>query len=384
MAGGKQPVRSKRSDLLASLAGNQRRQAGVRGQRSVKNIFGLRLSSFLSLLKKLSLYVVAKSVCLLLPNAVGISGQDKIEHNQSNNEQRTTNNGFSLTEVLVAAAILGLSMLAIYSIYIKTYSASGRQELKANASSLAQEKMEKIINKPYAYIALWASPSPPTNYTFTNKDSTQVQENIIIVNSGTQSEYVEYIETVNKIGKSFTITTLISWHDDDNDGLASDDPNPNDYKRVHIEVDWAGNNNPIILDRFVSMYYRPHATSNSAADAGEIRLDDNTNYASLGSSNIAIYSGGNKTSKAEAWGISTENYNEESQTAWEEVFTDDDSSADYPDELHQTDSLASLSDDPIYLSGSSSAEVSAKATGNTIGSQTWHPGEFTTIDGWPD
>ncbi|KKK50868.1 hypothetical protein LCGC14_3120730, partial [marine sediment metagenome] len=57
--------------------------------------------------------------------------------------------GFSLVEVMVAAIILGVSLMAIYAVYIKTFEASGRAESKTVATSLAQETMENVINRPY-------------------------------------------------------------------------------------------------------------------------------------------------------------------------------------------------------------------------------------------
>ncbi len=300
--------------------------------------------------------------------------------------------GFSLVEVMVAAIILGVSLLAIYGVYIKTFEASGRAEEKTVAISVAQSIMEDAINKPFANIALYSSvnPPPPSTFIVTNKDenSTQVTENVVTISSGSASDYVTYQQTINKIGINFSVTTIVSWHDDATDQTAPDDPDPNDYKRVHVTVTWPGTTAPVTLDRFISMYYRPNAQTTAGAEAGEFRLDDNSNYASLGSVNLEAYSGGNKTSKAEALGLSTSNLNAQNEIAWVEEFTDDDSGAEYPDVGHDEETDSTFSDSPIFLKtgGSTAARASAGAMSNIIGASgySWHLDDILGSGLWYD
>ncbi len=298
--------------------------------------------------------------------------------------------GFSLVEVMVAAIILGVSLLAIYGVYIKTFEASGRAEEKTIAISVAQSIMEEAINKPFANIALYSpvSPPPPSTFSVLNKDNTQVTENVVTVGSGSASDYVTYQQTINKIGINFSVTTIVSWHDDADDQTAPDDPDPNDYKRVHVTVTWPGTTAPVTLDRFISMYYRPNAQTTAGAEAGEFRLDDNSNYASLGSVNLEAYSGGNKTSKAEALGLSTSNLNAQNEIAWVEEFTDDDSGAEYPDVGHDEETDSTFSDSPIFLKtgGSTAARASAGAMSNIIGASgySWHLDDILGSGLWYD
>ncbi|KKL96555.1 hypothetical protein LCGC14_1843310 [marine sediment metagenome] len=305
--------------------------------------------------------------------------------------------GFSLVEVMVAAIILGISLMAIYAVYIKTFEASGRAETKTVAASIAQRTMESAINKPYANIALMstASPTPPTSFVVTNKDpaSTTVTESVVLVSSGTPTDYVTYQQTISEKGINYTVTTIISWHDDADDQTAPDDPDPNDYKRVHVTVTWPGATAPVTLDRFVSMYYRPNAHTTAGADAGKFQEDNrytNPKYANLGSVNLETYTGGNKTAKAEAFGVSSTNKNSSDDIAWVEEFTDDDSGAEYPVSGNSSETLSSFSDptdEPIITmkaSGNTIASAAAGALSNIIGTESWHTGEFPDYVGWPD
>ncbi len=303
--------------------------------------------------------------------------------------------GFSLVEVMVAAIILGVSLMAIYAVYIKTFEASGRAETKTVAASIAQRTMESAINKPFANLALMstASPTPPTSFVVTNKDagSTTVTETVVTVSSGTPSDYVTYQQTISEKGISYTVTTIVSWHDDDEDQLAPSDPDPNDYKRVHVTVTWPGATAPVTLDRFVSMYFRPNAHTTAGAKAAEFKLDD-SNYVSLGSVNLETYTGGNKTSKAESLGLSSANLNSSGDLAGGEYFTDDDAGAEYPAEAHEDGtssgaSISSFSDSPISLksNGSSTIKASAGAISNIISSAySWHSGDNSGSGLWDD
>ena len=287
--------------------------------------------------------------------------------------------GFSLTEVMVAVVILAISLLTIYAVFIKTYQVSGRTEAREIANALAQETMENVVNKPFSNLALWAAagtnPMPP---------DTALGESVIKVTSGTQSDYVDYQSTTSKLGIIFTVTTTITWHDDDDDGVfggSPSDPDPNDYKRVHMVVSWPGGSG-ITLDRFVSLYYRPYGNSTASANAAVFTASD---YANLGSTTINSYTGGNKTAKAEAKGFSTNNFNDESEVK-AMVFVDDNAGSASPSE-DNIDKVVTYSEAaPIHLKSgySNTAKVQASAIENIIDdSISWHSVEFLSNDGWP-
>lgn len=314
--------------------------------------------------------------------------------------------GFSLTEVIVATTILGISLLTIYGVYFKTFSASSRSEMKSAANATAQEKMEKILNMPYAKIALWAnsSPAPASSYTFTNQDETSVVENTVLASTGIESDYITHQEQVIKNGETFTITTTITWHDDADDYLATStptpDPDPNDYKRVHVTVSWPGANKPVVIDRFVSMYFRPFASATAGANAGDFRLDDDSNYVSIGSTSLENHTGGNKTSSVEAKGFSIKDkncgtdYSSCTDIPWVKEYTDDDASTSSPESVDDSETVydSSFNDPSFDISmrepnSYSTASVSSGTLTNIIdGSPSWHSGDLVGSglwDSWP-
>lgn len=312
--------------------------------------------------------------------------------------------GFTLVEVMVAAAILGISLLLIYNVLVKTFMAGSRAEAKVIANNFAQEIMEDIINRPYSKIALWAGAGTtvPSTFTIVERDAahTTYDEEMIKITSGTESDYVPYEQNRTVAGIDFEITTVITWHDDSIDNSAPADPNPNDYKRVHITVTWGAKPSPatkIILDRFVSLYFKPHANGSGTADAGEIRLTapGATDYVRLGFSTTESYSGGNTTAKAEAKNAYTKNTigtvnNSGDSVAWARGYSDDEShTPDIPTAVQETDngnnitdgSISTLLPDAQYLPPAKTAS----GITNIIGDSTygnWHSGEFASEGIW--
>jgi len=298
--------------------------------------------------------------------------------------------GFSFIEVMVAVAILSLSLLAVYAVYIKVFEASARTEKKALATAVAQEVLETAINKPFTNMALWAgsgaSPMPADNYSFTDKgNANPVSETTVKAFSGNASDYVSYMQTVNRGGVTFTIYSTITWHDDIDDNIDGSDPDPYDYKRVHITVSWPGAIEPVIIDRFISLYYRPHANAMAWAEAGGFSFDDGSKYVRLGWTKVEPYTGGNKTSKTEAKGLLTQSFQSDSQVK-EDLFTDDDADTAIATEdnesktINYVNPLESDSTQPLFkkTGAGSMVQLSASAIRNYLSNpgQTWHSSEF--------
>ncbi len=311
---------------------------------------------------------------------------------------RRGNLGFSLAEVMVAVVILSVSLLTIYGIYIKAFTASSRGELKSVANSIAQEAIEDIANEPFNEIVLNSStiPSGVDPVTFTNTDGTSVTENIVSTNTG-----FDYQVTEERLGVDFIVETLITWHDDAGDTTGTSDPDPNDYKRIQVSVTWpidSSHNNSIVLDRFVSMFFRPRASSAVSADAGRVNLTDNSNFARLGSVNVTNFTGGSRTARAESEGFAGGGFTS-GQIATVESFTDDDvNTASVSEENHLEGEVNDIDVDtnddfgvlPIIMKDEarSIAQASSSASRNIIGlvGQGWHDDEFA-IEGiwqnWP-
>lgn len=312
--------------------------------------------------------------------------------------------GFSLAEVTIAFAILAICLLLVYGIMIRTFAISSRSEAKVIANNVAQEIMEDAANRPYANVALWAGAGTtvPTTYTVVEKYAGAIpySEETIRVSSGTQSSFIPYQQQKTQAGINFQITTIVSWHDDSTDDLSPTDPDPHDYKRVHITVIWGSNPGAatsIVLDRFVSLYYKPDAHGSGTANAGEVRLTDigATDYLKLGFSTSETYSGGDRTGKAEAKGAYTKNTvgevnNTGDSVAWARAFTDDEShTPDVPTALEKTDGGSAITDGliSIQLPDASYRPAARTASGivNVIGNNSygsWHSGEFGSEGVW--
>ena len=299
--------------------------------------------------------------------------------------------GFTLVEVMVATVMLAVCLLMIYNVLVKTFSASSRVEAKIIANNIAQEAMEDIINRPYSNVALWAGSgiTVPTTFDVNEKGGSSYTEDTVRKTSGTESDYVSHIQNRTIAGITFIITTYISWHDDPVDDSAPTDPNPQDYKRVHITVTWGSKPSPsteIILDRFISMYFKPQTNGSSSVNTGEVRLTGagGSDYVKLGSSAITNYSGGNLIARSESRGANTKNtegsINESADlSAWARSYTDDDSHSDAPTAEQKTDGGGNISDGLISISSTNNDAKTASGVVNVIGDDSygsWHNGEL--------
>ncbi len=129
----------------------------------------------------------------------------------TNNQQPTTNNGFTLIEVIIAAAVFLIFAVGVYQGYAAIYAAIASTRYRALAADLANARFEIIKNMPYTSVGtvggvpLGVLPSATTT----------VSDNI-----------------------SFTVTTTIVNVDDPFDGLsAGGDLFPADYKLVEIKIE---------------------------------------------------------------------------------------------------------------------------------------------------
>ena len=68
--------------------------------------------------------------------------------------------GFTLLEVLVAASLFGIVLLAVPSLLLSTTQADVHARDVTGAMNLAQDKLEKLRNEPYAALTSGADPSP--------------------------------------------------------------------------------------------------------------------------------------------------------------------------------------------------------------------------------
>ncbi len=121
--------------------------------------------------------------------------------------------GFTLIEVLVATAVLGIFFAAVTLILQQVLENIGYSRVRTIGLSLAQERMERVRNMPYADIGTI---------------------------SGIPPGIIASDETVNINSLDFTIMTDVQYIDDPYDGLAPADAVNTDYKRVTMTVTWGG------------------------------------------------------------------------------------------------------------------------------------------------
>ncbi|MBI4128135.1 MAG: carboxypeptidase regulatory-like domain-containing protein [Parcubacteria group bacterium] len=127
--------------------------------------------------------------------------------------------GFTLFELLMTLAILGIVLGSIFGIYITTFRVVGVNRSRVVALELLTERMERIKQMDYADIGT----------TF-----------------GWPSGTIPSTETVLEEEITFIINADVRYIDDPFDGLVTDptpDPYPADYKRIALTVNWEGFSN---------------------------------------------------------------------------------------------------------------------------------------------
>jgi len=134
--------------------------------------------------------------------------------------------GFTLAELLVSVAILGVSLIAILGIFVSLYKNIVYTKAKITATALANQKMEEIRNMPYSDIATDVN-YPPGE--------------------------IPHTQTIKKSQIDYILMIIINYVDDPYDGDAlgtipgkPKDLYPYDYKKVDIKVSWANHNVKIV------------------------------------------------------------------------------------------------------------------------------------------
>lgn len=135
------------------------------------------------------------------------------------------NKGFTLLEVVIAAFVLGVVVVGLFSLITLTVRASYDGQKRIIATSLANEKMEQIRNLPYASVGtVGGIPNGSI------PQSTQIVRN----------------------NDTYTVATDIRYIDDPYDGTATSTPVDTvntDYKQARVEVTWTSPtvNRPVVL-----------------------------------------------------------------------------------------------------------------------------------------
>ncbi|HNT30506.1 MAG TPA: hypothetical protein PKL83_06165, partial [bacterium] len=119
-------------------------------------------------------------------------------------------NGFSVLEILLAASILGGTLLVIWSIFLFSLAQVGVARARTIANNIANEKMEIMRNMPYEDLG---------------------------TTTGHPSGVIPSSEIITRNGMDFTITTIVRFYDSVQDGFST---NIVEGKHIHFEWDSCG------------------------------------------------------------------------------------------------------------------------------------------------
>ena len=152
------------------------------------------------------------------------------------------NKAFTLIETLVGVAVFLVIATATYQAYISLFTFISLNQYKVLALNLANEQFEIIRNLSYLNVG---------------------------IPSGIPKGLIPHIQTINRGGISFTVTTTIRNIDLPNDGTIGGNPNdisPADNKFVNIEIDCSTCKNfkPLNISTTVAPKNLETASSNGA------------------------------------------------------------------------------------------------------------------------
>lgn len=147
--------------------------------------------------------------------------------------------GVSLIEMLVAILILGIALAAFASSMVSSLQAVARDQRLVVANALATEVVENLQGLSWENAGLYEdeATSELGGTTFEGED--------LVLISGSRpvggSPVPAPVRTETRDGIDYTVTTAVTWVDDDADDVGSDDEtgDSDDYKRFVVELEWS-------------------------------------------------------------------------------------------------------------------------------------------------
>ena len=138
--------------------------------------------------------------------------------------QKTSNGGQMLISILIAIAVFAILTHAIFTLVASSFDLINFNRARITARHLAQEKIELVRNLSYSDVGTLGG----------------IPDGILIEEEG-----------VSRNGLNFLVKTSVIYVDDEFDLEAPEDTDPEDYKKVRIEVSWEGlaasRKNPITI-----------------------------------------------------------------------------------------------------------------------------------------
>lgn len=122
-------------------------------------------------------------------------------------------NGDALIGLIIASGILSILTLTIATLVLSSYELLSYTSSRTTAKHIATEHMEIIRNLSYEDIG---------------------------TTGGIPSGTLPQIDTEQRNGLPYIVTTSVVYYDDPFDGVTPNDLLPTDYKRVRVDVSWGG------------------------------------------------------------------------------------------------------------------------------------------------
>lgn len=169
--------------------------------------------------------------------------------------------GISLVEVLVAILVLGLIMGAMAQTLVGSLQSAQAQERQVHATSLTRQLVEEARGLPWPKLGLCEDDIPAVfpggTYDYADGSSEvlvpiSMQDEIC---AGVGDPPLQPRTTIERNGVAYTVTTVVTWHDDPLDNDASgNDADPEDLKRILVRADWEIRGQPrsTIIESFVA------------------------------------------------------------------------------------------------------------------------------------
>jgi four helix bundle protein len=179
-----------------------------------------------------------------------------------------TSRGFTLIEIVVAIALLGLFFYAVFGVLQTSLQLIAEGKIKTTANAIAVEQIERIRSIEYSSLGTYVKNTDPAspNYCPIYDPATYPGCQV-----GSPAGPITQQDTVSLNKLDFTVEAMIDYRDDPTDGVGSADQNSviTDYKVVEVVVSWQNRHgtDEIVLTTQVS----PEGVESSAG-GGSIRV----------------------------------------------------------------------------------------------------------------
>ncbi len=153
--------------------------------------------------------------------------------------------GVTLVEIMIATIIMFLSLMAIIGLFMTAVRAATMAKVHTIANEFANKKVEEVRALPYDKIGIQGGTGDTPSGSLPETETATLEG-----------------------GVEVSLIYDVDWVDDPEDGLGSDDSNPNDYKLLTIEISWTNNETEADLIVTTNIRQKEHRSENPSVDWG--------------------------------------------------------------------------------------------------------------------